>query len=58
MAKFEGSSLFTWKFTAFFWKAPTTISVNPGQSPYKSAEMKNAITSPKIDIFEQKNCEV
>ena len=53
MAKFEGSSCFTSKVTAFFWKVPTAIFVNPGQCPCKSVKTENGVTSSKINIFKQ-----
>ena len=56
MAKFEGSSCITSKYTAFLRKVPTTIFVNPGQRLCKSVKAENDITSPKINIF-QRNCD-
>ena len=52
MAKFEGSSYFTSKVTAFFLKVPTTIFVNPCQCPCKSVKTENDITSTTINIFQ------
>ena len=51
MAKFEGSTSIPSKVTAFFWKVPTTIFVNPGQCPCKFVKTENEIISPKINIF-------
>ena len=48
MAKFDCSSLFTSKDTAFFWKVPTTIFMNPGQYPCKSVKTKNGTFFNKI----------
>ena len=56
MAKFKGCSSIPSKVTAFFWKVPTTIFVNPGQCPCKLIKTENDITSSKIDIF-QRNLE-
>ena len=39
MAKFEGSSYFTSKVTAF--KVPTTIFVDSGECPCKFVKLKN-----------------
>ena len=64
MAKFEGCSCFTSKVTAFFWKIPTAIFVNPGQCPYrigKNGKWRNldrkCILTLKIDLC-QKNLEI
>ena len=53
MAKCEGSSFITSKVTAFFWKVPTTIFVNPGQFPCKLVRTENDITFSKTNIFQQ-----
>ena len=37
-AKLEGSIHFISKVTAFFWKVPTMIFVNPGWCPWKSVK--------------------
>ena len=53
MAKFEDSSYFPSKVTAFFCKVPTTIFVNPSQCPSKSVKMENYTIPSKINIFEK-----
>ena len=53
MPKFQGSSYFHSKVTAFFLKVPTTIFVNPGQYPCKSVNMENDIPSSKINFCQQ-----
>ena len=53
IAKFEGSSCSTTKVTAFFWKVPIAIFVNPGQCPCKSIKMENfeCILTSKINLY-------
>ena len=46
-AKVEGSSSITLKVTAFLWKVPNTIYVNPLQRPCKSVNSENDVTSSK-----------
>ena len=48
IAKFEYSSFFTLKVTAFFWKVPTVIFVNQVQCPCKLVKTENVITSSEI----------
>ena len=51
MTKFEGSSCFASKVTAFLLKVPPAIFVNPGQCPCKSVKTESDVTSSKINIF-------
>ena len=51
MAKSEVSSSISSKITAFFWKVPTTIFVNPGQCPCKLVKTENEITISFNEIW-------
>ena len=53
MAKFQGSSCFTSKVTAFFERYPLRFFLDPGQSPCISVETGNDKLPLKNNIFQQ-----